>query len=163
MRFAASQVNEAILAAQENLQACDIRRVTWEEKLTAEMQKTRVVEQQLHDMRLNLTLLALRAEHEQQRSDIAEAGLDKLEAVCDRFSSNRDAGGEQAFHVAATSHHARAYAALPELPASLVSRLERGVDARYNHMLEILESVVVRRDAHREKVQAEVLSRKESC
>ena len=148
------QVNLSIKHAQEDLRDCEVRRGEAARLFTA-MRATSDAELNLRKIRPNLTLCALLAEHERQISEVAEAGLAKLQAVCDRLSSTQGV-----LHVAATSHHASAYAALPDVPAALASDLARGVDARLTHTREILESVILRRDAHCQKVQSEILGPK---
>ncbi|CAE7747690.1 for [Symbiodinium sp. CCMP2456] len=152
-----AQVNLSIKHAQEDLRDCEVRRSQAEARLLTAMRATSDAELNLRKIRPNLTICALLAEHERQISEVAEAGLAKLQAACDRLSSTQGI-----LHVAATSHHASAYAALPDVPASLASHLARGVDARLNHTREILESVILRRDAHRQKVQSEILGPKEA-
>ncbi|CAE7598211.1 for, partial [Symbiodinium necroappetens] len=151
------QVSLSIKHAQEDLRDCDVRRSEAEARLLTAMRATSDAELNLRKIRPNLTLCALLAEHERQISEVAEAGLAKLQAACDRLSSTQGL-----LHVAATSRHASAYAALPEVPASLASDLERGAEARLNHTREILESVRLRRDAHCQKVQSEILGPKEA-
>ncbi|CAE7212601.1 for [Symbiodinium sp. CCMP2592] len=157
MKQEMAQVNLSIKHAQEDLRDCEVRRGEAEARLFTAMRATSDAELNLRKIRPNLTMCALLAEHERQISEVAEAGVAKLQAVCDRLSSTKGV-----LHVAATSHHASAYAALPDVPASLAGDLARGVDARLNHTREILESVILRRDAHCRKVQSEILGPKEA-
>ena len=108
-RLLSLQVNLSIKHAQEDLRDCDVRRSEAEARLLTAMRATSDAELNLRKIRPNLTLCALLAEHERQISEVAEAGLAKLQAACDRLSSTQGL-----LHVAATSRHASAYAALPE-------------------------------------------------